>query len=126
VEVLGVNDDRERITVAGIGDRVTVFDALEIVKRTHNLLDAIGDALEVSVSWEIARSGITLFDGPERPATREFVETCSDACRDRFPAFAGIPCSLTYHCRGCSRLVCWRHAGRTDMTGGWCEPCSTR
>src|SRR5947209_3154760 len=96
----GVNDDDpNRIRLALVGERVTVMDCLAKMGALHGLLDAIGDAVippdEPKPEWLL--QGVVMYDGAERPESREFVATCSDACRERVPAFLGCPYPLTFH-----------------------------
>ena len=101
------------------------------VKSTRALL-ALLKSVEVAVAkrhdppspinWEPTE--VVLWDGKDRPEIRERVPECTDACAERIPHFADCEFPLAFHCRGCEKIVCWRHAGRTDLTGAWCESCA--
>jgi len=122
-----VNQKENATSISVIGKAVTLTDCVQTVAKALGLLDALGDEVlapdVVRPDWSC--DGVVLFDGDERPATREFVATCSSSCAERVPGFAGCPFPLTFHCRGCSKLVCWAHTGRSEPTGAWCQACAT-
>lgn len=125
-------DDATSVGIAYIGDQTTLAMAVKATRDFVSLLDIVAKTVAetaktdgpapMPVAWQPQE--IVFWDGKDRPETRERVAECTDACAKQIPHFADCEFPVAFHCRGCSKIVCWRHASRTDLTGAWCETCA--